>query len=226
MNHKSQEFEQAEELVRKVLPAFDVSPSPDFRAQVLARAETLSASRHRGYSWGMPTWAQQWVPALTVGLALVALMVWSPLPLGLYSRERSPEQVTTGTQRRTSEEEIPRKAEETLHLLMEKGRKQFEEGKVDEARVTFLEAVDQVAAPLNALAWLAYVQDDAEAGLPHARLAVQLFPENAAYQDTLATSLCTLGRQEEAVEVMKQAARLQREKYLGKLDRFHQGICR
>jgi tetratricopeptide (TPR) repeat protein len=222
VKHWDDESGSEEEFVQKVLPAFTRSQvSPGFRERVLARIEEASASRHRDFRWGIPTWVQLWTPALTVGLALIAFMTWLPLPLSRHPAERSPEQGTSGIRGTAPAQET----EESLHRLVQKGLQEVRAEDTRQAKLNFLEALEQVAAPLNELAWMAYEQGNAADGLPRAQLAVQLLPENADYQDTLAMILCALDRREEAVEALEHAARLQPKKYGDKLARFREGTC-
>jgi tetratricopeptide (TPR) repeat protein len=228
------ELEQAEELVRRVLPDFDVQASPDFRARVLARAEALSDSQRRGFGWGMPTWVQLWTPALTIGVLLVfALPFWVKELLPPEQAPPPSETGASGTRGSVSREE----SDKTLYALIQEGERAREAGKEAQATEAYRQAVNQVAIPLNQLAWLAYERgkgtnntDELTKGLAWARLAVQLQPEEAEYLDTLAVILCTVGEREEAIRTMEKAVQMEKDNQLreerrDKLARFRQGAC-
>jgi Flp pilus assembly protein TadD len=115
----------------------------------------------------------------------------------------------------------------TLYALIQKGVRAQREDKISQAAEAYRQAVNQLAFPLNQLAWLAYKQGDASKGLSWARLAVQLQPEEAQYFDTLAVILCTLGEREEAIVRMETAVQLEskNKEFRDKLQRFRQGVC-
>lgn len=209
------EVEQAETLARRVLPTFSAQASPDFREKVLARAEAWSAKRHRGFRWDMPMWVQLWTPALTVGAALLlTFTAWvqlAPVPLQDTQKDRGS----------APDKEM---IEKTFHELIQEGNEHQDMGNDSQAIAAYRKAVNQIAYPLNELAWLTYQQGEAARGETWARLAVQLQPEKAEYLDTLAVILCTLGEREEALRVMEKAARLDTG-FEEKLARLRRGEC-
>jgi tetratricopeptide (TPR) repeat protein len=120
--------------------------------------------------------------------------------------------------------------EDALYGLIQQGRAAEHQGDTTRAMAAYRRAIDQVAFPLNQLAWLLSLQpqtpeDQRALALPLARLAVQLRPDEAEYLDTLAVVLCRVGEQAEAVQVMAQAAHLEPQKFGAKGARFRQGLC-
>lgn len=222
MSQPPSELQQAEDLVRTVLPAFDMPASSEFRMRVLARAEALQASRHRRWSWGVWPWVQAAIPAVAVGVLLIVTAPW--WVAGPFSPRR-PSQPDWEFTRRPRGGAQGEGAAPTLYGLVRQARQYEHEGDTAQAIASYQAALDQVAVPLNNLAWLYYQQGDAGTGLPLARLAVQLRPEEAPYLDTLAVLLCTVGEQGEALHTMAKAASLRPEQFREKLARFQQGVC-
>jgi tetratricopeptide (TPR) repeat protein len=228
------ELEQAEELARRVLPDFDVQASPDFRTRVLARAEVLSDSRRRGFGWGMPSWIQGLTPVLaTAALFISVFTFWSNGPFAPEQAHPPSEPGFSETKGISSQQA----SEQTLYALIQKGERAWDSGNKSQAAAAYLDAVNLIALPLNQLAWLAYDrgratnnQDEMTKGLSWARLAVQLHPEKAAYLNTLAVILCTVGEREEATRTMERAVQMEKDEQLkkkksDKLARFRQGTC-
>lgn len=169
---------------------------------------------------GLPRrgWHPAWTPVLAVGLVL-SLTLHAYQMLAPASR---PDRELT-QQSRGGEEGAG--VEPTLYGLVQQARQYEREGNTAQAIASYQAALDQVAFPLNNLAWLYYQQGDASTGLPLARLAVQLRPEEAEYLDTLAVLLCTVGEQGAALHTMAKAAALRPEQFREKLARFQQGVC-
>lgn len=171
---------------------------------------------------GLPRlgWRPAWTPVLAGGLVL-------SLTLHAYQLLAPFQQV----------EDLPRAralrqaAERTLPVLIEQGLQYQRAGKPGEAMAAYREALNQVAFPLNQVAWLLYQegqgspQAQAAEGLPLARLAVQLRPDEAEYLDTLAVLLCAVGEHAEALGWMEKAAALQAQPFREKLERFRRGAC-
>jgi tetratricopeptide (TPR) repeat protein len=97
----------------------------------------------------------------------------------------------------------------TLHTLTQRGQEAERLHKTDEALRAYEQAVNQMAAPINNLAWLYIQRGDMAKALPLARLATQLGPGDGANRlDTLATALQKNGNIDEAVKVMREAVRV------------------
>lgn len=167
-------------------------------------------------------WHPAWTPVLAVGLVLsLTLHVYqmlAPFPwIEDMPRARAVRQA----------------AERTLSGLIEQGLQYQHAGKPGDAMGAYREALNLMAFPLNQMAWLLYQegqgspheQAKAAEGLPLARLAVQLRPDDAEYLDTLAVLLCAVGEHAEALGWMEKAAALQAEPFREKLARFRRGAC-
>jgi len=196
----------------------------DFHTHVMARVAQQRAHRWRGARGGWRSglawrWVAAWTPALTVGLLL---MLTFPLWGSLF--------LPPGPSHPGQESGRGLAVEDTLHGLIQQGRAAEQQGDTTQAMAAYRRAIDQVAFPLNELAWLGSRQQQTpealrELALPLARLAVQLRPDEAEYLDTLAVILCRIGEQAEAVQVMATAAQLQPQKFGAKGARFRQGAC-
>jgi hypothetical protein len=171
------------------------------------------------------------VPLLTCGVLLsltlhaYRMLAPSPWPAEV-PRARAPRQAVEQT-------------EPTLHALTQQGRQAERAGNPTAAMAAYREALNQVAFPLNQLAWLLYQQGrQAERagnptaamaayreGVPLARLAVEWRPEKANYLDTLAVLLCQVGEQAEAVRWMEKAAAIEPRTFGEKLEQFRRGGC-
>jgi tetratricopeptide (TPR) repeat protein len=114
---------------------------------------------------------------------------------------------------------------ETFEALTQRGHVYLQQGDIAKARDAYQAALDKLALPLNQMAWLADQQGDYAKAQPLARLAVQLHADEPDYLDTLATILCHLGQQTEALQVLEMAAALQPQPFSEKLARFQQGLC-
>jgi tetratricopeptide (TPR) repeat protein len=96
----------------------------------------------------------------------------------------------------------------------------FEEQKdISKALDSYQQALSIMATPMNHLAWLYLTQGETEKALPLSKLAVNLSPENADFQDTLAEILFKSGKFSEALTSIEKAASLN-SKYVEKLERF------
>jgi len=199
-----------------------------FHARVMASVEQQRARRrrfawlNRGWrSWLAPSWVAAWVPALTVGLVVVLTFpLWGGKRSLLHESSPAQQEGVRGLA----------VVEDTLHNLIQQGLEAERKGHTTEAMAKYREAINQVAFPLNQLAWLLSLQhqtpeEQRELALPLARLAVQLRPEEAEYLDTLAVILCTVGEKAAAMQVMAKAAQLQPQKFGEKWARFRQGAC-
>ncbi|KPA11362.1 conserved hypothetical protein, membrane [Candidatus Magnetomorum sp. HK-1] len=82
---------------------------------------------------------------------------------------------------------------------------------------SYKKAVNLMASPMNYLAWHYQEQGKLDLALALSGLAVQLYPENAAYLDTLATVYTKKGKPGEAKKYLQKAAQLD-PKYRKKLE--------
>ncbi len=112
-----------------------------------------------------------------------------------------------------------------LPTLMSQGLQYEQKGNTAQAVDVYQQAIDQVAIPLNQLAWIYQTQGEMVQGLQLAQLAVQLRPEKATFWDTLAVIHCKMGDDANAVTQMETASRLDPQTFQAKLDRFRQGQC-
>ena len=104
-----------------------------------------------------------------------------------------------------------------LRDITQKGLKFEQQKQIENAISAYEKALLLVAAPMNNLAWLYQKQDRFEDALPISRLAVQLSPNNPNHLDTLGEILAKIGKEKEAIEVIKKAAKLNPE-YTEKLN--------
>lgn len=192
---------------------------PDFHATLMARV----AHQHvrRGvFAWvhapALPTPALVLTGLLLVSLAGNGWLGWHySRPSDQYSAMRGPA------------------AEETFDTLVHEADRYASEPNTTRALETYRKALNLMAFPLNQVAWLLYqegqgspqAQAKAAEGLPLARLAVQLRPDEAEYLDTLAVLLCAVGEHAEALGWMEKAAALQAKPFREKLERFRRGAC-
>jgi tetratricopeptide (TPR) repeat protein len=102
---------------------------------------------------------------------------------------------------------------------VQRGLEYDRKGDITKAIVSYEEAMTEVAAPMNQLAWDYLQQGKAESALPLARLAVQLCPGKAPFLDTLAEILFREGERGEALKWMEKAATLD-SKYQDKLSDY------
>jgi tetratricopeptide (TPR) repeat protein len=197
----------------------------DFRAKVMARVA------HQRVWRGVFAWVQNLAlptPALVLtGLLLVSLLGNSWLGWQYYRGEPS---TMRGTAR-----------DGDWHALVQQAQRDKRAGNRARALETYRKVIKQgvpqledLALALNEVAWDAYEQYKAgeprkvNEGLPLARLAVQLYPDEAPYLDTLAELLCATGDQMAAIEVSTRAVRLARlntQLFRQNLARFQHGPC-
>jgi hypothetical protein len=218
------------------------------RLRGLVSPTIVTTAIMRGCQWigrGMDRWLSTTLgrvlaPAVvSVGLVLLTLRL-SPWPLVSPEEEAPALPHNKGTERHmpmidigteapigiTSRGPEPKgSAAKTLHELNMQGYNYEQAGDIPQAIATYQDAIDQVAYPLDRLAWLYYEQGKVNDALPLARFAVQLQPEAADYLHTLAVILCADGQHEEAIRMMERAARLQPGKYGDQYMRFQQGSC-
>ncbi len=195
----------------------------DFSARVMAKSAAESPTlRDRVVRWFSPLWHPAWAPVLAVGL-LFSLTLHAYQLLAPFQRVED----------RPSARAVSPAAERTLPVLIEQGLQYQRVGKPEEAIAAYREALNLMAFPLNQVAWLLYqegqvsrqAQAKAAEGLPLARLAVQLRPDDAEYLDTLAVLLCAVGEHAEALDWMEKAAVIQPQPFREKLERFRRGAC-
>lgn len=219
-----------EAIQREPVPPSVFEPSPQELAVPAAAKVTPLPQTRNGHTGrkAMPTWVQQWTPAITMAaLMVLAFAFWVNRPFA-PEWARRPSGIERSMERGPT---IDQKAGNTLHELIQEGIQKELEGNKTEAANAYREAVEQIAFPLHKLAWLAYQQGEVDKGLSQARLAVQLQPEDPAYLDTLAVILCTIGKREEAIHTMEKAVQLQtvsqedKARLAQKLVRYHQGTC-
>lgn len=232
MNEEESEISEEEErqLLQTLKPLIEsVQVPPDFRSGVLAKLglppeediqggeeDVLPVSPRVTPLRKPHTWFRAWTPALVAaGLVLsLTLHAWH-----LY---RDLDQPSLASLPPSGERGS---SEETLSTLLREGKRSALAGETDHAITAYREAIDQLALPLNELAWLLHTQGRAAEGLPLARLAVQLRPDQVEYLDTLITLLCKEGKPAEAVELLEQAAKQVPPRFHDRLERMRQGLC-
>lgn len=136
----------------------------------------------------------------TFGAALIIAMMVQGIPRLDQSR-------TSGAGDMRSDDRLVLRGDDPL-ALAERGRAAESAKDIDGAVVAYQQALTALSAPMNNLAWLFNQRGESEKALALARVAVQLQPDNAAYLDTLATILLHGGQRQEALKVMREAARL------------------
>jgi tetratricopeptide (TPR) repeat protein len=94
----------------------------------------------------------------------------------------------------------------TFSSLVDKGADYEKAGDSVHAVEAYKQALSELAAPMNQLAWLYLQQAKTDEALPLARVAADINPENAAILDTLAEILARRGERAEAVKWMEKAA--------------------
>lgn len=200
----------------------------DFHARVRARVAQEQAhqaagawTRRRG--WLKRLWEQPTImmPALTSAIVIILMLqAWD-----LYRSFSEPRLEAPRRTKGLSKEPTQAQGPPSMAALIREGDQYVRAGDTARAIATYQEAIDQVAHPLNQLAWLLHEQGRLPEGLPLVRLAVQLRPDNAAYLDTLAVLLCKEGQSTEAVQWMERAAERAPRQFRPKLERFQRGSC-
>lgn len=110
---------------------------------------------------------------------------------------------------------------DAFSALVEKGLAYEQAGDRTHAAEAYHQALGELAAPMNQLAWIYFQQSKAEQALPLARMAAQIDPENPVIMDTLAEVLAKHGDRAEAMQWMERAAVLDG-RYRSKLDQLKQ----
>jgi len=77
----------------------------------------------------------------------------------------------------------------------------------------YQKAMTYMTDPMNYLAWNYQEQGEIELALAYAKLAVQLYPKNAAYLDTLATAYAKKGKSDKAKQYWQKAAEIDAKYY-------------
>ncbi len=113
----------------------------------------------------------------------------------------------------------------TLQTLTQAGIEYERQHNTDKAMAAYREAVTLAALPMNYLAWLYQKEGQFDKGLPLARVAVMVMPDNADIIDTLAVILCKAGEDAEALHSIGKAAELNPTRYALQLEKFKSGSC-
>ncbi len=112
-----------------------------------------------------------------------------------------------------------------MDALVMQGLEFERKGDIESAIGSYKKAVDLAAVPMNHLSWLYQKEGKDKQGLPLAQIAVQLQPKNAEFLDTLAVIFCKIGKQEDALKIIKKASNLYPDKFLNRIDKIQSGAC-